>query len=171
MSGQLALMPAIKRTLDEVMAGPSTEELEGAMVDERKLVANAKKLTLLIAGAASQKYMMGLADQQEIMGAIADMVIETFAMDSAVVRTRKLIEKNGEPQSQLAVAMTQCYLMDAMQKVESAARKVAPAVAEGDMLRSQMAIIRRLAKHEPANTIALRQKIAERVIEAGKYTL
>ncbi|MDP9269229.1 MAG: acyl-CoA dehydrogenase family protein [Acidobacteriota bacterium] len=171
-SGKLALMPAIKRTLDEVMAGPSMgEELEGALADERKLVAQAKKLTLLIAGAASQKYMMALADQQEIMGAIADMVIETFAMDSAVVRTRKLIEKNGESQSQLAVAMTQCYLMDAMQKIESAARKVAPAVAEGDMLRSQMAIIRRLAKHEPANTIALRQKIAERVIEAGKYTL
>jgi butyryl-CoA dehydrogenase len=115
--------------------------------------------------------MMALADQQEIMGAIADMVIETFAMDSALVRARKLIEKNGESQAQLAIAMTQCYLMDAMQKLEAAARKVAPAVAEGDVLRSQMAIIRRLAKHEPANTIALRQEIAQRVIEAGKYTL
>jgi butyryl-CoA dehydrogenase len=171
MSGQLALMPAIKKTLDEVMAGPSTEEFDGALADERKLVNNAKKLTLLIAGAASQKYMMALADQQEIMGAIADMVIETFAMDSAVLRARKLIERNGESQSQLAVAMTQCYLMDAMAKLEVAARKVAAAVAEGDMLRSQMAIIRRLAKHEPANTIALRQHIAQRVIEAGKYTL
>src|SRR3954469_7757294 len=171
LSGQLPLMPAIKRTLDEVMAGPSTEEFEGALADERKLVSNAKKLTLLLAGVASQKYMMGLADQQEIMGAIADMIIETYAMDSAVLRTRKLIDKNGEQQSQLALAMTQVYLMEAMQKIEAAARKVAAAVAEGDMLRSQMAIIRRLAKHEPANVIALRQKIAERVIEAGKYVL
>ncbi|MBI2677175.1 MAG: acyl-CoA dehydrogenase family protein [Candidatus Koribacter versatilis] len=170
-SGQLPLMPAIKRTLDEVMAGPSTEEFEGALAGERKLVSNAKKLTLLLAGAASQKYMMALQEQQEIMGAIADMIIETYAMDSAVLRTRKLIEKNGEEKCQLAIAMTQCYLMDAMHKLEAAARKVAPAVAEGDMLRSQMAIIRRLAKHEPANTIALRQKVAERVIEAGKYTL
>jgi alkylation response protein AidB-like acyl-CoA dehydrogenase len=171
MSGQLPLMPAIKRTLDEVMAGPSTEEFEGALADERKLVSNAKKLTLLLAGAASQKYMMALQEQQEIMGAIADMIIETYAMDSAVLRTRKLIEKNGEQQSQLALAMTQVYLEYAMEKVELAARKVAAAVSEGDMLRSQMAIVRRLAKHEPANVIALRQKVAERVIEAGKYTL
>jgi alkylation response protein AidB-like acyl-CoA dehydrogenase len=171
LSGQLPLMPAIKRTLDEVMAGPSTEEFEGALADERKLVSNAKKLTLLLAGAASQKYMMALQEQQEIMGAIADMIIETFAMDSTVLRTRKLIEKNGEQQSQLAVAMTQVYLEYAMEKVELAARKVAAAVSEGDMLRSQMAIVRRLAKHEPANVIALRQKVAERVIEAGKYTL
>jgi len=171
MSGQLALMPAIKKTLDEVMAGPSTEEFEGALADERKLVANAKKLTLLLAGAATQKYMMAIQDQQEVMGAIADMVIETFAAESAVLRARKLIAAQGESQSKLALAMTQCYLMDAMAKIELAARKVAAAVAEGDMLRSQMAIIRRLAKHEPANTIALRQQIAERVIEAGKYTL
>src|SRR5436305_146654 len=118
MSGQLPLMPAIKRTLDEVMAGPSTEEFEGALADERKLVSNAKKLTLLLAGAASQKDMMALQEQQEIMGAIADMIIETFAMDSAVLRTRKLIEKNGEQQSQLALAMTQVYLEYAMEKVE-----------------------------------------------------
>ena len=171
MSGQLALMPAIKKTLDEVMAGPSSEEFDGALADERKLIANAKKLTLLIAGAATQKYMMAIQDQQEVMGAIADMVIETFAAESAVLRARKLIAAQGESQTKLAVAMTQCYLMDAMAKIELAARKVAAAVAEGDMLRSQMAIIRRLAKHEPANTIALRQQIAERVIEAGKYVL
>ncbi|HTK95459.1 MAG TPA: acyl-CoA dehydrogenase family protein [Terriglobales bacterium] len=171
MSGQLALMPAIKKTLDEVMSGPSTEEFDGALADERKLVANAKRLTLLIAGAATQKYMMAIQDQQEVMGAIADMVIETYAMESAVLRARKLVEKDGEAQSKLAVAMTQCYLMDAMAKIEAAARKVAPAVAEGDMLRSQMAIVRRLAKHEPFNVIALRQQIAERVIEQGKYSL
>src|SRR5271163_3742214 len=89
MSGQLPLMPAIKKLMDEVMAGPSFEEMEGTLAAERKLVENAKKLSMLIAGAASQKYMQKLADQQEIMGAIADMVIETFAMDSAVLRARK----------------------------------------------------------------------------------
>src|SRR5271167_1563356 len=89
MSGQLALLPAIKKTMDEVMAGPSGEELEGTLAAERKLVENAKKLSMLIAGAASQKYMQKLADQQEIMGGIADMVIETFAMDSALLRARK----------------------------------------------------------------------------------
>jgi alkylation response protein AidB-like acyl-CoA dehydrogenase len=170
MSGQLALMPAIKKLMDEVLAGPSmAEPLEGPLAPERTLVSNAKKLTLFVAGAASQKYMMALADEQEILGAIADMVIETFTMESAVLRTQKLIAAQGEPASQLAIAITQVYLAEAINKIEAAAKKVIAAVAEGDMLRAQMAILRRLSKHEPVNTIALRQQIANRVLEAGKY--
>ena len=169
MSGQLALLPAIKKTMDEVMAGPSGEELEGTLAAERKLVENAKKLSMLVAGAASQKYMQKLADQQEIMGAIADMVIEAFAMDSCLLRARKYVEANGEGKSALVVAMTQVYLEGAFARLEAAAKKVIAAVAEGDMLRTQMAIVRRLAKHEPVNVIALQEKVASRVLETGKY--
>jgi butyryl-CoA dehydrogenase len=169
MSGQLPLLPAIKKVMDEVMAGPSGEELEGVLAAERKLVENGKKLAMLVAGAASQKYMQKLADQQEIMGAIADMVIEAFAMDSAVLRARKSIEAQGEEKSALIVAMTQVYLAGAFARLEAAAKKVVAAVAEGDMLRTQMAIVRRLAKHEPVNVIALQEKIAARVLETGKY--
>jgi len=169
MSGQLALLPAIKKTMDEVMAGPSGEELEGTLAAERKLVENAKKLSMLIAGAASQKYMQKLADQQEVMGGIADMVIETFAMDSALLRARKSVEAHGEDKSALVVAMTQVYLEGAFARLEASAKKVIAAVAEGDMLRTQMAIVRRLAKHEPVNVIALQEKIASRVLETGKY--
>ncbi|MGH9603341.1 MAG: acyl-CoA dehydrogenase family protein [Terriglobales bacterium] len=170
MSGQLPLMPAIKKVMDEVLAGPSAgDELEGPLAAERAMTANAKKIGLFVAGAASQKYMMALADQQEIMGALANIIIETYAMDSVVARTRKLIAKQGESASALAVAMTQVYLAGAMERIESDAKKVIAAVAEGDMLRTQLAILRRLAKHEPVNTIALRQQIAQRVIEAGKY--
>ncbi len=172
MSGQLALMPAIKKLMDEVMSGPSMgDEIEGALADERKVVANAKKLALFAAGAATQKYMQAIQDQQEIMGAIADMVIETYAMESAVLRAQKLVEGNGEAACSLPIAMTQVYISQAMEKIEAAARKVLAAVADGDMLRTQMAILRRLAKYEPFNTVAARQKIAQRVIEAGKYTL
>ncbi|MGH9556781.1 MAG: acyl-CoA dehydrogenase family protein, partial [Terriglobales bacterium] len=169
MSGQLPLMPAIKQVMDEVLAGPSAgAELEGALAAERAMTANAKKIALFVAGAASQKYMMALADQQEIMGALANIIIETYAMDSDVARTRKLIAKQDESASALAVAMTQVYLSGAMERIEADAKKVIAAVAEGDMLRTQLAILRRLAKHEPVNTIALRQQIAQRVIEAGK---
>jgi alkylation response protein AidB-like acyl-CoA dehydrogenase len=172
MTGQLPLMPAIKKLMDEVLSGPSFgEELEGPLAEERKLLAQAKKLGLFAAGSATQKYMQGIQDQQEIMGAIADMTIEIYAMESAVLRAQKIVENKGEAAAALPLAMTQVYLSQAMEKIESAARKVITAVAEGDMLRTQLAILRRLAKHEPSNTIALRQQIAEKVIERGKYTL
>ena len=169
MSGQLALLPAIKKTMDEVMAGPSFEELEGTLAAEQKIVSNAKKLAMLVAGTASQKYMQKLADQQEIMGAIADMVIEAFTMDSCLLRARKFIEAQGEQKAALVTAMTQIYIAGAMSRLEASAKKVIAAVAEGDMLRTQMAIVRRLVKFEPVNVIALQEQVAARVVETGKY--
>src|SRR5277367_4124938 len=172
MSGQLPLMPAIKKLMDEVLSGPSMgDEIEGPLPDERKLVANAKKLGLFASGAATQKYMTTIQDQQEVMGAIADMTIEIYAMESAVLRAQKMIEQKGEASSALAIAMTRVYLTQALEKIEAAAKKVIADVAEGDMLRTQLAIVRRLSKHEPFNTIALRQQIAQKTIEAGKYRL
>ena len=177
MSGQLPLMPAIKKLMDEVLSGPSAgEEIEGPLAEERKLVAQAKKLGLFVAGAATQKYMLAIQDQQEVMGAIADMTIEIYAMESAVLRAQKMVEgvsssKQGEASAALPIAMTRVYLTQALEKVEAAAKKVIADVAEGDMLRTQLAIVRRLSKHEPFNTIALRQQIAQKTIEAGKYTL
>ncbi len=172
MSGQLPLMPAIKKLMDEVLSGPSVgEELEGPLAEERKLVISAKKLGLFVAGAATQKYMQAIQDQQEVMGAIADIVIETYAMESAVLRAQKIAERNGENAASLPIAMTRVYLSQAMEKIEAAARKVIAAVADGDMLRTQLAILRRLAKHELFNTIELRQQIAHKVIERGRYTL
>jgi len=172
MSGQLPLMPAIKKLMDEVLSGPSMgEELEGPLAEERKLVGQAKKLGLFAAGAATQKYMQAIQDQQEIMGAIADMTIETYAMESAVLRAQKIAETKGEAAAALPIAMARVYLTQAMEKVESAAKKVIAAVADGDMLRTQLAILRRLAKYEPFNTIELRQQIAQKMLERGKYTL
>jgi alkylation response protein AidB-like acyl-CoA dehydrogenase len=172
MSGQLPLMPAIKKLMDEVLSGPSSgEEIEGPLAEERKLVAQAKKLGLFVSGAATQKYMQAIQDQQEVMGAIADMTIEIYAMESAVLRTQKMVEQKGEASASLPLAMTRVYLTQAFEKVEAAAKKVIADVAEGDMLRTQLAIVRRLAKYEPFNTIALRQQIALKTIEAGKYSL
>ncbi len=172
MSGQLALMPAIKNLMDEVMSGPSSrEETEGTLAEERKLVRSAKKLGLFAAGAATQKYMQTIQDQQEVMGAIADMAIETYAMESAVLRAQKIADSEGEGAAALPIAMTRVYLSQAMDKIEAAVKKIIAAVAEGDMLRTQLAILRRLGKHEPFNTIDLRQQIALKIIERGRYTL
>ena len=172
MSGQLPLMPAIKTLMDQVLSGPSIgEEMEGPLAEEHKLVAQAKKLGLFAAGAATQKYMQTIQDQQEIMGAIADVVIEIYAMESAVLRAQKIIRNNGDSPAALPVAMTRVYLAQAMEKIESAVRKIISAVAEGDMLRTQLAILRRLAKYEPFNSIDLCQQIAQRMIERGKYAV
>jgi butyryl-CoA dehydrogenase len=171
MSGQLPLMAVIKKMMDEVLSGVRDEGPEGLLAEERKLVATAKKIGLFAAGVATQKYMQAIQDQQEIMGAIANMVIETYAMESAVLRAQKLAARNGEAGASYAVAMTRVYMAGAIERIESAARMVIAACAEGDMLRSQMAVLRRLCKYEAWNTVALRQTIAQKVIETGKYTV
>src|ERR1700693_5793154 len=124
MSGQLPLMPAIKKLMDEVLSGPGvSEDLEGSLAEERKLVGQAKKLGLFAAGAATQKYMQAIQDQQEIMGAIADMTIETYAMESAVLRAQKIAEAKGEAAATMPIAMTRVYLSQAMEKIEAAGKK------------------------------------------------
>jgi alkylation response protein AidB-like acyl-CoA dehydrogenase len=170
MSGKLALMPAIKALMDEVMAGPSPREDEGdgPLAAEFQVLAAAKKLTLFAAGAATQKYMAAIADEQEVMGAIADSIIEVFAMESAILRAAKM---GAGKSAGIAVAMAQIYTSGAMDRIELASRKVIAAVAEGDMARTQMTILRRLAKHEPVDTIALRRQVAKHVVQAGRYSL
>jgi alkylation response protein AidB-like acyl-CoA dehydrogenase len=171
MSGQLPLMAVIKKLMNEVLSGTRDDNVEGPLEEERKRVAAAKKIALFAAGVATQKYMQAIQDQQEIMGAIANMTIETYAMESAALRAQKLATRNGEAGAANAIAMTRVYIAGALDRIESAARMVIAASSEGDMLRSQMAILRRLCKYEPFNTVALRQSIAQRVIETGKYTL
>jgi alkylation response protein AidB-like acyl-CoA dehydrogenase len=171
-SGQLPLLPAIKRLMDEVMAGPvAAEERDGALAGEQHLLASARKLTLFAAGVASQRYMQGLADQQEIMGALADCIMEVYAMESCILRAQKLIEARSPAAAAQAVAMTRYYCAKAIQTVEAAARKIIAGSAEGDMLRSQMAILRRFAKHEPTDTISIGRQIARGVMSAGRYTV
>jgi alkylation response protein AidB-like acyl-CoA dehydrogenase len=172
MNGKLALMPAIKKLMDEVMAGPSQKiDREGPLAEEQNLLANAKKLTLFAAGAATQKYMQQIADEQEVMGTIADMIIEVFAMESAILRAEKIVAAQGSEAAAIYVAMTRIYADKAMSAIELSARKVIAAVAEGDMLRTQLTILRRLSKHDSADTIGLRRQVARYVIQAGKYSL
>jgi len=172
MSGKLALMPAIKQLMDEVMAGPAPkEDREGALSAEINLLASAKKMTLFAAGAATQRYMAAISEEQEIMGAIADMVIEVYAMESAILRAEKIVVGKGSAGSEISVAMARIYAAGAMEKIELCARKVIAAVAEGDMARTQFTILRRLAKHDPADTIALRRQVAQHIVKAGKYAL
>lgn len=169
MSGKLALMPAIKQLMDDVMAGPvDREEREGLLADAYGVLENAKKLTLFAAGAATQRYMQQLADQQEVMAAIADMVIELYAMESGVLRADKIAQKGDVG---MAADMARVYCETAMDRIEISARRIVAAVAEGDALRTQLTILRRLAKHDPVDTIALRRQVAQNVLRVGRYPL
>jgi butyryl-CoA dehydrogenase len=170
MSGKLALMPAIQALMDEVMAGPSLkEDRDGPLAAEFDLLASAKKLTLFAAGAATQRYMAKLADEQQVMGALAGMIAEVFTMESALLRAQKIAAGKGS--AAVPVALARLYAAKAMDIVELAARKVAAAAAEGDTLRTQMAIVRRLAKHDPADTIALGRDISLHLVKLGRYGL
>lgn len=172
MTGQLPLLPAIQKVMEELMSGPSMPEpAEGILAAERGMVSNMKKAAMVCAGAASQKYMQALADQQEIMGALADMIIDTYAAESCVIRAQKMASARGESPASLAIALSQIYVMAAMERIESAAKKVITAVAEGDMLRTQLMMLRRVLKYDPVNTIALQQQIAQKLLETGKYVV
>jgi butyryl-CoA dehydrogenase len=153
--------------MDEVMAGPGARvALDGPLAEERALLANAKKLALFCAGAASQKFGMDLAEQQEVMGMLADMLAEVLVLESVLLRTEKM---NGS--KPLAIKLAKYYAARSFRVLETAAERLLGAIAEGDMLRTQMTIFRRLTKHEPVNTVALGRDIAGAMVDAGRYTL
>jgi alkylation response protein AidB-like acyl-CoA dehydrogenase len=167
MQGRLALLPAIAKVMDEVMAGPAArEEVTGPLGAEKLLLASAKKLGLFCSGAASQKYPTSLQDQQEIMGALADILMEILVMESAILRAEKFAGR-----SSTAIALAQLAAARSFRIIESSAERILGAIAEGDMLKTQMAIFRRLGKHDPINTVALGRAVAEEMIAAERYTL
>jgi alkylation response protein AidB-like acyl-CoA dehydrogenase len=173
MTGQLALMPAIAKLMEEVTAPPSFDDAarpEDPLAGEVELLASAKKIALFAAGAASQKYMAALADEQEVMGELADMLIQVFSFESALLRAQKL-GASGSASAGLAQSIVKVHADHCFAAIEVAARRVLAAVAEGDMLRTQLAIFRRLSKHSPANTVALNREIAHAMIEAGRYSI
>jgi butyryl-CoA dehydrogenase len=167
LAGTLPLLPAIKKVMDEVMAGPAAKvSYDGPLAEERALLASAKKISLFCSGAASQKFGNDLGEQQEVMGALADILSEVLALESSILRTEKINKSNS-----IAVKLTKYYAAHAFRVIESSAERVLAAVAEGDMLRTQMTIFRRLSKHEPVNTIALGREISAAMVEAGRYRL
>jgi len=170
-SGQLPLLAAIKQLMSDVMQPPSFDTADSSddpLAEEAALLANLKKIALFCSGSASQKYMQALVDQQEIMGDLADITMQVFALESALLRARKL---GAQPQAKTARAMVTLFAADALAITDKAARRVLAAVAEGDMLRTQLAILRRLVKHTPADTIALGRMVAQRQLDAGGYRL
>jgi alkylation response protein AidB-like acyl-CoA dehydrogenase len=170
MGGQLPLIPAAMKLADEILAGPSFEETpEGALAEESKVVANAKKMFLQAAGGAVQRYREKLADEQELIGALSNMVMEIYAMESCLLRAQKAAASKGASVSQTMVDATRVFIADAAERVDHEARRAVAAVTEGDMLTTQMAVLKRFGKRAPVDTIALRRDIASAVQSQDRY--
>ena len=158
--GRLGLVPAVKGLMDEILAGPSL--LTGTESEEQKLIRNAKKIALLLLGSAFEKFGAAMEEQQEVLAGIADAVMEVLAMESALLRAEK---------TKAGADMAAVILRDGMTRIEGFARSVLAACGEGDALRSKMTVLRRFAKHEPVDSIAIRRRIAKRLLSAGHYVV
>jgi alkylation response protein AidB-like acyl-CoA dehydrogenase len=171
LGGTLPLMAAGAKLQEEILAGPSFEEAApGPWTGEEGIVAGARKAFLLAAGAAMQKYRDKLADQQEIVGALADIVLEIYVMQSALIRAQKIEASRGAAAATGVAATARVLLQSGADKVEVCARAALAASAEGDALRTQLAVLRRFLKREPAPTIGLRRAVADAVQSADRYS-
>ena len=172
MKGELPLLDAVKAVMEDLMSyRPSMSEEEGLLEKEQKMVAHAKKMGLLAAGAATKKYMDKLANEQEVVALIADIIIEIFAMESALLRARKKFQKDGEEKSKIHIAATRVYINDSFQRVDIMTKQVFAAISEGEELRTQLMGLKKFARFTPINTIALRREIADSVIPVARYNL
>ncbi|HKC65134.1 MAG TPA: acyl-CoA dehydrogenase family protein [Pyrinomonadaceae bacterium] len=172
MKGKLALLPAAQALMDEVLSPsmPGFDEDEGVLAAEMKLAQNAKKVALMTLGTAAQKYMMALVDQQEILMGVADIITDAYAMESAILRAQKLAAAQGEEQSARYIDITRVFSNDAVERIEATAKNTLAGMSEGDELRTLLAALRRFTKLTPMNTISARQRIADVLIKANRYT-
>lgn len=171
MKGQLDLMTPAMAVQKELMAipdfGGSGED--GIFAKEKKALRNLKKAGLMVAGAAVQKYMTKLSEEQEVLMSLADMLIEVYVAESTLLRVEKLAGIRGEENCQIEKEMAMIYLHHAVEKASSAGREAIYAFAEGDELRLMLLGLKRFTKIDPYNLKASRRKVADHVIGKGYY--
>jgi hypothetical protein len=146
--------------MEEILAGPSLAGSDES--EESRLVRNAKKIALLLFGSAYEKFGAAMEEQQEVLAGIADVTMEVLAMESSLLRAEK---------TKAGADLTAVLVRDSMTRVEGFAKPVLAACGEGDALRSKMTVLRRFAKHEPVDAIAIRRRIAGRLLAAGHYVV
>jgi len=171
MKGTLDLMTPAMAVQKELMSVPDfgSSEDEGVFAKEKKVIANLKKAGLMAAGAAVQKYMMKLSEEQEVLMNLADMLIEGYVAESCLLRVEKMIGQRGEAACQREKEMTLIYLHHAVNRAAQAGREAISAFAEGDELRLMLMGLKRFTKIDPYNLKEARRKVANYVIEKGEY--
>lgn len=172
MKGQLGLIAASQRLLAELLSFPAPVEDNGSLLSvERRLVASAKKMFLLASGVAVQKYRDKMAEQQEVLSLLSDLVIGVYAMESLLLRVLKGVGRDGPARWGLQAKAAEVFIHSQLTALEDKTRQILAATSEGDELRTHLAALRRFAKAMPVDVIRRRQEIAQKLNEAGKYCL
>ncbi|RBL94242.1 acyl-CoA dehydrogenase family protein [Chitinophaga flava] len=170
MKGKLDLMTPAMNVMKELMSIPDFgSDDESAFSKERKMIANFKKAILMAAGAAAQKLMMKLETEQEVLMDIADMAIETFVAESALLRLQKLVQHKGEAAAELQIDIVRTYIYDAADRINKSGKDAINAFAEGDEQRMMLLGLKRFTKAEPFNAKEARRRIADKLIAENKY--
>ena len=170
LGGQLPLIPAAMKLADEILAGPSFDETpEGVLAEEARIIANAKKMFLQAAGGAMQKYREKLAEEQELIAALANIVMEIYAMESSLLRAQKAAAAKGETAAAVMIDAVRVFIADAAERVDHEAKRAIAAVHEGDMLTTQLAVLRRFGKRPVVDTIAIRRRVAAAIQAQDRY--
>jgi alkylation response protein AidB-like acyl-CoA dehydrogenase len=169
MTGVLPLIPAATKLGEEVLAGPSFEDsASGTFAEQERSLAQAKKIFLLAAGTAVQKFREQLAEQQEVVASLSNIVMDVYAMESCLRRAQKSSAVRGEAATPMVDA-SRAFIYDALDRTEKEARTALAAVAEGDTLVTQLAVLRRFAKHAAVDTVAIRRRLAVAVLAQDRY--
>src|SRR5690625_1860115 len=171
MKGELPLFEAAQNLQEELLMMMPEEIGDEPLEQEKYLLKNAKKIVLLGAGLAAQKYMQKLENEQEILVNLADMTAEVYNMESAILRTEKAINKDGVDKHKQKLLYTEVYVQEAFNRIEADAKEILVAVEDGDNLRMMLSSLRKLTRHDPKNVIAKKREIAARIIEEEKYVV
>jgi alkylation response protein AidB-like acyl-CoA dehydrogenase len=171
MKGELDIMGPAMAVGKEIMSIPDFggNDDDSVFAAEKKVIKNMKKATLMVAGAAVQKFMMKLSHEQEILMNVADMAIELYVAESALLRVEKLMDLRGEAAVSLQKDMAMVYLHKAVERLNSAAKTAITSFAEGDELRVMLMGLKRFTKIEPINLKEARRRVADAIIEEKKY--
>jgi alkylation response protein AidB-like acyl-CoA dehydrogenase len=171
MQGRLALLPAAKAIAEEVMTySPLSVQLAHTpLALQEHMVGMSKKIALMVAGVAAQNFQQELVQEQEVLAKIADIVIEIFAMESGLLRTLKIISQKGEEKARHQIAAVQVYIDESIPKIEIWAKQILAYAEKGDMLRTQLAGVKKLARYQPIDAVSLTRQIADKIIELESY--
>ncbi|MGQ7888113.1 acyl-CoA dehydrogenase family protein [Paenibacillus sp. WC2504] len=169
MKGELPLMQKAQALQGELLSIVPGQTFEGTLAEEAHLISMAKKIFLMVGGLAVQKYGMALEKNQEVLSNLADIMIQIFAGESGLLRTQKLIAKSGEEKAKNAIQVTTVFVHEAFDKIEAYAKEALSTMEEGDVLRTQLSILKKLSRRSAVNTTQLKRDIAARVIQGEKF--